>query len=105
MALSSILAGIVKWYIIMLFVGQGTTKLGLEKLTLFMDNLLEYIPNAILGILVIIVALMIANFMSMRIKRRKLEFGEILSLGMEAIVIFFGIVLALPKFGVENAHG
>lgn len=100
--LSSILAGIIKWYLVLLFAAQGIAKLGLPRLSMFVDGLLDYIPSAILGVLVLLVALLIAKFVGVRLMARKLAFAEILALGAEAVIIFFGIVLALPKFGVVN---
>lgn len=100
--LSGILAGIAKWYIIVIFMAQGISKLPLETLTLFMNNLVTYIPNAIMGVMILIVALLISNFATQRIRKREIEFSEILALGVEIIIMFFAAVLALPKFGIEN---
>lgn len=100
--ISSIISGIAKWYIVLIFLEQGVARLELPGLTSRMNALLNYIPNAILGILVIIVALIIADFAGSRIKQRKVGFAEILALGAEIIIVFFGAVLALPKFGIRN---
>lgn len=100
--LSSILSGIVKWYIVLLFIGQGIAKLNLPKLSLFVDELMLYIPNAVLGLMVVIVALLVSNLSAVKIRSRKTAVSEVLALGVQVIVIFFGAVIALPKFGVSN---
>ncbi len=100
--ISGIISGIAKWYIVLIFLEQGVAKLELPGLTSRMNDLLNYLPDAILGILVIIVALIIADFAGDKIKQRKVGFAEILALVSEVIIIFFGAVLALPKFGIKN---
>ncbi len=100
--ISTIISGIAKWYLVLVFLEEGVIKLGLPGLTSRMNALVNYIPDAILGILVILVALIIADFAGSRIKHRNVGFAEILALGAEVIIIFFGAVLALPKFGITN---
>jgi len=110
--LSSILAGIVKWYIVLVFVNTGVEQVlpqdsvtgNTPALTTFMNDLMAYIPQAILGLLILLVSLIISSFVVQRIKERHTAFSQVLSIGAEAVIIFFGIVLALPKFGVENVE-
>jgi hypothetical protein len=102
---SSILASIGKWYVVILFVSTGMgyfpmpADFGLYK---FMNALVDYVPHVIFGSIVLLVALIAANFLSNRIKYRNLPFSDILALGFEAVIIFFGIVLALPEFGIKD---
>lgn len=103
--LSSILATIAKWYTILLFVGTGIERLlpAGSLLTTVMRDLLVYIPNAIMGILILIAALILGDFANNRIKRRGVQFSELIAMGAEVVIIFFGIVLALPKlFGIDS---
>jgi len=110
LTLSSILASIAKWYVVLIFLSTGIEQLlpvdsttgQAPTLTIFTRNLMTYIPQAILGLLILIAALLISHFVSQRIIERKTPFSTILGMSAEAIIIFFGIVLALPKFGVEN---
>ncbi len=109
MSLSSILAGIVKWYIVLVFISTGIEQIlpahpvkGMPALAQFMTDLMVYIPGAILGTLVMIAALLVADFVGDGIKRRKLAFSEAFALVIESIIVFFGAVLALPKFGITD---
>jgi len=96
LTLSGIIAGIVKWYIVLLFMAEGTLKLTLPILTNFIYGIVEYIPKAISGILILLISLLLARFAAERIRMRDINFAEILALGVESVVVFFGIVLALP---------
>ncbi len=101
---SSILSTIVKWYAFLLFVAEATQQLLAETiLTDTMRSLLIYVPNAILGLLVLLASLVIADFAANRIRVRKLSFGELLAIGVELVIIFFGVVLALPRlFNIDD---
>jgi hypothetical protein len=94
--LSSILAGIVKWYVVLLFINEGTTKLNLQVLARFMGALVDYVPEAISGLLVLIVSIVLARFASERIRERSLSFGQIFAVGIESTIVFFGIVISMP---------
>jgi hypothetical protein len=102
---SSLLASIGKWYVVILFVSTGMryfpmpAEFGLYK---FMNALVDYVPQVIFGVIILLVALISANFLSNRIKYRNMPFSDMLALGVEAVIIFFGIVLALPQFGIKD---
>jgi len=102
-SITSLLTGFVKWYIVLLFVNQGINQFeNMTVLSKFINDLMDYIPQAILGSVVMIVALMIADYTGDRIKQRKLGFAETLAFCVESIIVFFGAVIALPHFGVTN---
>ena len=70
-----------------------------------MKGFLYYIPQAILGLLVLLFSLVIGDFASANIKKEKLEFASFLGLGVEILIIFFGLVFALPYlFGQQNTY-
>lgn len=100
--ITSLLTGIVKWYIVLIFIAQGVEQFELPVLEDFMNKLMMYIPQAILGSLIILFALMIADYTGDRIKQRKVSFAETLALLVEIVIVFLGLVIALPHFGVFN---
>lgn len=100
--ITSLLTGIVKWYIVLIFIAQGVEQFELPVLEDFMNKLMMYIPQAILGSLIILFALMIADYTGDRIKQRKVSFAETLALLTEIVIVFLGLVIALPHFGVFN---
>lgn len=95
-------ATLIKLYIFLLFAWQGVAWLGLEIFSGFMDDLMTYVPGAILGLLIIVIALIIADFTGDRLKKRKSVFSSAGSLAAEVIIVIIGVTLALPKFGFED---
>lgn len=102
--LSTILASIVKWYVVLLFLTTGvqqflsTIQIGEEELLLekFMVGLMDYVPHAVLGILVILASLILASLAAGKIRYRPVNFAEPVALAVEAVVIFFGFILGIP---------
>ncbi|MBD3262096.1 MAG: hypothetical protein GF334_10605 [Candidatus Altiarchaeales archaeon] len=96
LSLSGILAGITKWYVVLLFVQQGTTILSLSVLSKFISDFVLYIPEAISGLLILLLSLLVARFTSDRIKQRRLRLSEEYALAVESVIVFLGVVMALP---------
>jgi len=71
------LAGIVKWYIVLIFMAQGVDLFqSLPVLTEFMNGLMAYIPQAILGGFIMLVALLISDYTGDRIKQKQVPFQK-----------------------------
>jgi len=97
------LAGIVKWYIVLIFMAQGVDLFqSLPVLTEFMNGLMAYIPQAILGGFIMLVALLISDYTGDRIKQKQVPFSETMALFAETVIVFLGMVIALPHFGVSD---
>lgn len=102
-SITNLLTGIVRWYVVLLFIAQGTERFGgMTVLSDFMSGLMDYIPKALLGIVIMVTSLLIADYAGGRIKHRKVSFAETMALCMELVIVFFGVVIALPHFGVTN---
>jgi len=112
-SVSTIVAFIVKWYIVLLFL---TTGLQIFKPVIFinedtkivllagMEKLTNYVPQAMLGIVIILVSIIISDFVSEHIKSRTTKFSDMYALSSEIIIISIGALLALPHFGVKNTY-
>jgi len=101
-SVTSAIALIAQVYVILLFVSQGVGKLSLPIIENFMLNVMAYVPGAILGLIILMIALIVGDFAGDRIKGSKFSFATFASFICEGIIIFFGITLALPKFGITD---
>ncbi len=95
--LTSILAGILKWYVVIVFVKQGIELLGLPTLVEAMNGLYMYIPQAILGILILLATLILADLASSNVKKKGHGFSDVVGMGVEVVILFFGVIIALPR--------
>jgi len=97
-----VVATLIKLYVFLLFAWQGVAWLGLQIFSGFMDDLMHYVPGAILGLLIIVIALIAADFTGDRIKKKKTVFSSAAAAAAEVVIIIIGVTLALPKFGFED---
>ena len=109
---SGIVAFAVKWYVVLLFLTTGlqlfkpVISIGGEDIIILqgMEELSSYIPRAVLGFMLLLVAIVASDILSKSIKSRKISYSEEISLALEVLIIFIAIVLALPFFGFENVY-
>lgn len=61
MDLAGWLGGLVKWFLVLVFLMAATDILGLPEVTSFLKEVLLYIPNVIVSVLILLVAVWLAN--------------------------------------------
>ncbi len=112
-SVSTIVAFVIKWYIVLLFLTTGLQLFqpaiqieGGPTIVLLtgMERLANYIPQAILGFIIILVSIIISDFVSEHIKHRTIRFSDIYALFTEVVIISIGALLSLPHFGVKNTY-
>jgi hypothetical protein len=59
----AIVGGIVFWLLMCVFVMAGFNILGLEKLSVAMQKLVDYIPNVLVATVVVVIGLLVASFL------------------------------------------
>ncbi len=95
-AVSSMVGAVLKWYIVLLFMGEGMMRLQLSFISDFIKDVLIYIPAAISGLVLIVVSLIVGRYASECIKSSKNPFSDLAAAAVEVMIIFFGIVISLP---------
>lgn len=90
---STFLAGVVKWFLIVAFVLAASDIIGLSYVSLFLKDVLMYIPNIIVAAMILIAGLLLGEFVADIIKGsvRLTELGSsdfVSAMARWAIVIF-----------------
>jgi hypothetical protein len=102
-SITTLLTGIAKYYILLLFLAQGIDLLGnLTILSKLINEIISYMPQALLGAAIMLLALLVADYTADRIKHRKFSLDDMLAFCVRSVIIFFGAVIALPHLGVTN---
>ncbi len=99
--------GIVKWFFIIVFLMAATDILGLVKVSEFLVRVLLYIPNIIVAVIILVVAVLVADVL------RKLVFGVAKSSGFKAAkflgaltkwaVLIFAFLAVLVQLGIAKS--
>ena len=95
-------ASLLKWYMFLLFIREAITKLSMTDLANFVGSIITLIPTWIVGAGMIVVCLIIGHWFREKISDSKIMFAEVVGNAVYGLVIYFGIVLALPKFGFTD---
>lgn len=95
---------LVKWFLIIAFVLASADILGLSTVTAFLGRVLFYVPNIIVAVLILLAALMVANFLEKFIKAivlaSNLTHATFLATVAKWSVLIFAIFAALIQLGV-----
>lgn len=97
---------LVKWFFIIVFLMTAVDILGLTEVTLFLKTILFYIPNVIIAAIVLLAAVIVANFMQRVVKASADAAGLSSSGAVGGIakwaILVFGFVIALTQLGIAT---
>src|SRR3989338_1153309 len=95
--LTEIITILVELYIALLFFGTATDLVGLAYFSNIVASIMNYVPNLIEGIAVLVGPLFLGDFISEKIRRRGIfAFKDQVASFVEIFVIYVGIIIALP---------
>jgi len=104
---SSFLGSAFFWLIIFSTVLMVTDVLGLHIITKWFQSIIQYIPNVLAAILIILVTIILGNVLSdfvMSVSDRAgLDYGNTLSRIIKFGLIFMAVIIALDQIGIEIA--
>ena len=99
------LGKIVYWFFVIVFILAVANILGLDVFSDFLRQVLLYIPNIVLGALILVATFVIANFLrklvTASVMSAKLHASNFLGMFVWWVVMVFGIITALMQVGVN----
>ncbi len=94
---------LVKWFLMFVFLMAAVDILGLNEVTSFLKSVILYLPNVIVAVIILIVAVWVANLVD-RLIRASLAAGSIRGSFAAALarwsIIIFAIFAALIQVGI-----
>ena len=98
------LGGLVRWFILLVFLIGAFEVLGLSQVTSFLRDILDYLPQVIVAVLILIAAGMVADAMK-SIVLSSAKSAEVSSAGFLAtvtkwVIWIFAILVALSQLGI-----
>ena len=95
---------LVKWFIIIAFLLAAFDVLGLDKISLFLNSVLMYIPNVIIAVFILLAALIVATFLEKVVQAAILASNFSHALFLATVtkwsIFIFAIFAALTQLGV-----
>lgn len=101
------LGQLVKWFLILVFVLAAANILGLREVAVFLQEVIFYIPNVIVAVLILLVAAAFANFLQ-RLMRASVDAAGMMSAGFLGSVAKWAVLIlaffaALDQLGVARS--
>ncbi len=102
--ISTFLGGLVKWFLILVFLMASTDILQLKEVTQFLNSILLYLPNVIAAVIILAVVVLVGNFVYGIVKGSTKAAGVMSATMLATIskwaIIIFGILAALLQLGI-----
>src|SRR3989344_3203224 len=100
------LGQLVKWFLILVFLMASPDILGLTQVTEFLQIVISYIPSVIVAALILMVAVVFAEFVQ-RLVRASVDAAGMMSAGFlgsvaKWAILIFGLFAALDQLGVAR---
>jgi hypothetical protein len=103
---SQFLGGLVKWFLVLVFLMAATDILKLTEVTVFLNSIILYIPNVIVAVVILAVVFLVGNFVYNIVKGSTRAAGVMSATLLATIskwaIIIFGIFAALIQLGVAS---
>lgn len=101
---ATLISKIVFWFIFLMAILLGLQALRVEALTQFMTSIIAYLPNVVVAIAIILVAVLIASGVRAFVTRitKGTFFGRALATAAPAIVIAIGVFMALTQLRIAT---
>jgi hypothetical protein len=99
--------GLVKWFLILVFLMAATDILHLTQVTGFLNSIVLYLPNVIVAAVILAVAFLVGNFAFAVIKGSTKVAGIISATLLATVakwaIVIFGLLAALIQLGVASS--
>jgi len=95
----------VKWAIILLALIAATESVGLTQVAQFLNQILSYVPNIIVAVIILVIGMLIADF-AYRVAKSSLHIAglaspELIGSAVRWVVIIFAVLMALDQLGLR----
>ncbi len=105
--IAGLLGWIVKWFVIVVFLIASTDILGWAQLTDFLSEVVLYLPNVIIAVIILLVGVLLANFthkvVLTTVNAAKLHAADFLAGISKWAILVFSFMAALSQLGIAQS--
>ena len=98
------MGGLVKWFLILVFLMAATDILRLTQVTNFLNSIILYLPNVVVAAVILAVAFLVANFVFAVVKGSTKVAGIVSATLLATVakwaIVIFGFLAALIQLGI-----
>jgi len=106
LSVKGVLGWLVKWFIIIVFLIAATDILGWAEITDYLKQVVLYLPNVVISVVILIVGILLANFVRNVVKTAvaaaKLESADVIAGLAKWAILIFTIMAALIQLQIAE---
>lgn len=106
-SVANLLGWIVKWFVIILALITSADILGWQQVTFFLNDVISYVPNVIIAVIVLLVGMLLGSFVQNVItgafEAAEMRTGNFLAGLAKWAIIVFSFMAALVQLGIAQA--
>ncbi len=104
--IAGLLGWIVKWFVVVVALIAATDILGWSQLTAFLNEVVLYLPNVIIAVVILLVGVLLANFVYRVVKTAvaaaKLDSADFLAGISKWAILIFSFMAAIGQLGIAS---
>lgn len=104
---SEMIGGIIKWFFVLVFLMAATNILGLVQVTDYLNNILLYIPNVVVAVVILTIAFLVGELVYNIVKGSTRAAGVMSATLLATLtkwsIIIFGVLAALIQLGIATS--
>ena len=101
------LGGLVKWFLILVFLMAATDILKLTQVTIFLNSIILYLPNVVVAAVILAVAFLVGNFVYAVVKGSTKVAGIVSATLLGTIakwaIVIFGFLAVFIQLGIASS--
>lgn len=105
-AFSTFIGKLVQWFIAIVFLMAATDILGLNQVTSFLNNIILYLPNVLVAVIILSIAFLLGNFVYVIVRSSTKAAGVMSATLLATItkwsIVAFGLLAALLQLGIAS---
>jgi hypothetical protein len=107
LAVSEFFGGLVKWFLVLVFLMAAMDILNLSQVTEFLNKIILYIPNVVVAVIILSIVVMLGNFVYDVVKGSTRAAGVMSATLLATIskwaIVIFGVFAALIQLGIASS--
>jgi len=100
-SISKIFGRLAFWFVFVMFLGQASSVLNLGVLSTVLLWIVGFIPRLIIAILIALGTLIIADYVSDKIRASKSKLLDLIGIVTKIVITVFGLMMAANQIGVN----
>ena len=98
---SNILGLIVKWYVFIAFLAAAVELVHLGVLTGFLQTVVNWLPNLIVAVLLVLLGLILADYVDKKIQETRIKGAELVARTLYIAIMLIIGVISLNQIGID----